>query len=134
MIEKGFYFGYGQKGYGYGEDRLLSQKLEVDFKKYECNAIAFIKSKHFEGKASHIVIEATNTGKKNIIATIEKKYSNRPMVTQTEILVYDTSKRIHVNISEEEKDDIKEVVIAIHQDLNPKIKKAAISIEASQQC
>ena len=133
MIEKGFYFGYGQKGYGYGEDRLLSQKLEVDFKKYECNAIAFIKIKHFEGKASHIIIEATNNGKKNIIATIEKKYSNGTMVKQPEILVYRTSKRIIVNISEDEKDGITEIVIAIHHDLNPKLKKAAISIKASQQ-
>lgn len=127
-FKKGFYFGYGQNNFG--EEKKLTEELVANLSVNEGCGIALISQKHIYFSKNEIKLNVENNSNEDIYIRIEKKLYN-DVKTGIEFIEANNSKDILVNISDEELQEMKELVIAILREDN-KAKQYKIKLDIKE--
>lgn len=126
-MKKAFYFAYGKDSFGVQKE--LGSDLTVDFNSVEGAGIALIKSVNIEDFKDTVILKITNNFKKNVNLRIEKKYDNN-IITEKLTLKSKSSKTKVLNLSNDDKNKLKEIVVAVlKEDNSPVI--VSISVDAT---
>ena len=122
---KAFYFAYGKTNFGV--EKSTDMKLKVNLNDVDGCGISFINPQHINCSDNKIILEVTNYKNHDLNVRVEKKFIDG-IDSSKQTIIFDTTKRIVVCLTDEEKSKLKELVIAVLKEDNPNLNKISYNV------